>query len=153
MQLTVATDNPTAAELLQGIARLCAAHGAQWHPELRLEVVEGAMRVLAPAHSTGPLISMPTELLVPITGAQWDDTSGALRLRQPPAAASAVQVDLLEMQARLYNATAKLPWWARSHPARLVEASAEVAAALAPLKPGQPAEVKLGAAATQPAPR
>lgn len=41
------------------------------------------------------------------------------------------------MQAQLYNATAKLPWWARRHPARLVEESAEVAAAIAPLKPGQ----------------
>jgi len=137
MQLTVASDDPTAAELLQGIASLCAARGAQWHPELRLEVVAGAMRLLAPAHSSGPLISMPTELLVPITGAQWDDTSEALRLRQPPPDATAVQVDLLELQAQLYNATAKLPWWTSRHPARLVEGSAAVAAALAPLKPGQ----------------
>jgi hypothetical protein len=137
MQLAIASDNPTAGALLQGIARICAAHGAQWHPELRVEVVDGSMRVLAPSHSTVPLISIPTELLVPITAAQWADTPDVLQLREPPPAATALQVDLLEMQAQLYNATAKLPWWARRHPARLVEESAEVAAAMAPLKPGQ----------------
>lgn len=138
MQLAIASDDSKAGALLGGIAGICAAHhGAEWHPELRVEVVEGAMRQLAPAHSTGPLISLPTELLVPITGAQWADTSNALRLRQPPADATAVQVDLLEMQAQLYDATAKLPWWTSRHPARLLEASPEVAAALAPLKPGQ----------------
>jgi hypothetical protein len=137
MQLAIASDDSRAAALLESIAKLCAAHGAQWHSELRLEVVDGSMRVLAPGHSAGPLISMPTELLVPITGAQWADTPDVLQLREPPPAATALQVDLLEMQAQLYNATAKLPWWARRHPARLVEESAEVAAALAPLKPGQ----------------
>jgi hypothetical protein len=136
MQLAVASDDHTAAALLQQIARLCAAHGAQWHPELRLEVVDGCMRLLAPAESSGELITMPTALLVPLTGARWADGLEGLRLLEPPPQATTAQRELLEMHAQLYNATGKVHWWARRHPARLVDTSAEVAAALAPLRPG-----------------
>jgi hypothetical protein len=92
MQLTIASDDHTAAALLQQIARLCAAHGAQWPPELWVEVVDGCMRLL-----------------------------------EPPPQATTAQRELLEMHAQLYNATGKVHWWARRHPARLVYSSAEVA--------------------------
>lgn len=41
--------NQEAATMLQGeIAALCAAQGAAWHRDLRAELAEGAMRLLAP---------------------------------------------------------------------------------------------------------
>ena len=66
MKLAIASDQPDATALLEQIAHLCAAHGAQWHPQLQVEVSERAMRLLAPPETTGPLISLPTELLLPI---------------------------------------------------------------------------------------
>jgi hypothetical protein len=46
--LTIVSDQQAATVLLGEIAALCAAQGAAWHPELRAEVAEGAMRLLAP---------------------------------------------------------------------------------------------------------
>ncbi len=111
-----------------------------------MEVAQGAMRLLAPPETTGALISLPAELLLPIEAAQWSDSADALQLLQPPPAATAIQRELLQLHVELYNATGKLHWWSSQHPARLVDASANVAAALAPLKPGHGAKVERSAA-------
>jgi hypothetical protein len=47
-----------------------------------------------------------------------------------------VQHELLLLHAELYTTTGKLHWWSNKHPARLMDTSAEVAAAFTPLKPG-----------------
>lgn len=93
------------------------------------------MRLLAPPGSEGPLITLPTSLLVPIEGARWGDGDTALELLEAPAAATAVQRELLRLLVALYNATDKMGWWRLRHPARLVERCPAVATALAPLKP------------------
>ena len=136
LPLTIHSDQEAATALLGEIAARCAAHGAEWHPELRAEVAEGAMRLWAPPGTTGPLITMPTPLLVPIEAARWGDGATALELLTPPETASPVQRQLLELHAALYNATDKLRWWSTQHPARLVERCPAVAEALLPLKPG-----------------
>jgi|LauGreDrversion4_2_1035121.scaffolds.fasta_scaffold32831_3 hypothetical protein len=146
MTLAIASDQQTARELLRQIAQLCARHGAQWHPQLEVDVDHGAMRLLVPPGTTGPLISMPTDLLVPIAGAQWSDSADALRLLESPPEATAVQRELLQLHAELYNTTGKLHWWRNQHPARLVDTSPEVAAALEPLKPGHRAQAERSAA-------
>ena len=146
MKLAIASDQPATTALLGEIAHLCAAHGAQWHPQLQVEVNGGAMRLLAPPETTGALISLPTELLLPIETAQWSGSADALQLLQPPPAATAIQRELLQLHVELYNATGKVPWWSSQHPARLVDASAHVAAALAPLKPGHGAQLERSAA-------
>jgi len=126
MTLAIASDQQTARELLRQIAQLCARHGAQWHPQLEVDVDHGAMRLLVPPGTTGPLISMPTDLLVPIAGAQWSDSADALRLLESPPEATAVQRELLQLHAELYNTTGKLHWWRNQHPARLVDTSPTV---------------------------
>ena len=146
MKLAIASDQPATTALLGEIAHLCAAHGAQWHPQLQVEVNGGAMRLLAPPDTTGALISLPTELLLPIETAQWSGSADALQLLQPPPVATAIQRELLQLHVELYNATGKVPWWSSQHPARLVDASAHVAAALAPLKPGHGAQLERSAA-------
>ena len=146
MKLAIASDQPATAALLAEIAHLCAAHGAQWHPQLQVEVAQGAMRLLAPPETTGALISLPVELLLPIEAAQWSGSADALQLLQPPPAATAIQRELLQLHVELYNATGKLHWWSSQHPARLVDGSANVAAALAPLKPGHGAKAERSAA-------
>ncbi len=146
MKLAIASDQESATALLQEIAKLCAAHGAEWHPQLQVEVDHGAMRLLAPPETTGELITMPTELLVPIEAAQWSDASDALHLLEPPAAATAIQQELLQLHAGLYNATGKLKWWSTQHPARLVESSPELAAAMALLKPRHGSQIERSAA-------
>ena len=133
--LTLASDQEAATALLGDIAALCAAQGAQWHPHLRAEVVEGAMRLLAAPGTTCPLITMPTHLLVPIAGARWGDGANALELLAPGETATPVQRQLLQLHVALYNATGKLGWWSTQHPARLVEHCPAVAEALLPLKP------------------
>jgi len=133
--LTIASDQGAATALLGEIAALCAAQGAQWHPHLRAEVAEGAMRLLAPPGTARPLITMPSHLLVPIAGARWGDGATSLELLAPPESATPVQRDLLQLHVALYNATGKLRWWSTQHPARLVEHCPAVAEALRPLKP------------------
>lgn len=140
MTLAIRSDLESATELLQRIARLCAAHGATWHPKLEVEVEQGAMRLVAPQDTRGPLIVLPTELLTPIATAEWSDTPNELQLLQAPASATPVQVELLHLHAALYNATDKMRWWSTRHPARLVETSPELAAILEPLKPGHGAK-------------
>ena len=93
------------------------------------------MRLLAPPSTAGPLITMPTHLLVPIAGARWGDGANALELLAPPETATPVQRQLLQLHVALYNATDKLRWWSTQHPARLVEHCPAVAEALLPLKP------------------
>ena len=111
MTLAIISDQPTATALLQEIAQLCVGHGAQWHRELQVEVAEGGMRLLAPPGTTGSLISLPTDLLVPIGEVQWSSSPDALELLQPPEEATPVQRELLQLHAELYNATGKLHWW------------------------------------------
>ena len=101
MKLAIASDQPATAALLAEIAHLCAAHGAQWHPQLQVEVAQGAMRLLAPPETTGALISLPVELLLPIEAAQWSGSADALQLLQPPPAATAIQRELLQLHVEL----------------------------------------------------
>ena len=146
MTLEILSDQSATTALLQEISQLCARHGAQWHPKLQVEVDQGGMRLLAPPETTGPLISMPTDLLVPIAGAEWTSSPDALQLLESPAAATPVQRELLQLHAELYNATGKLHWWSNRHPARLSENSREVAASLELLKPGHRAQPERSAA-------
>jgi hypothetical protein len=97
---------------------------------------QGRMRLLAPPETTGSLINMPSELLVPIAGAQWTRATNVLQLLQPLADAAKLQRELLHLHTQLYNATGKLYWWSNHHPARLVETSSEIGASLERLKPG-----------------
>lgn len=146
MTLAIISDNPTATRLLQEIAQICLGNGAHWHPELQVEVAQGGMRLLAPPGATGPLITLPTDLLVPIAEAQWSSSPDALELVQPPAQATPLQRELLQLHAELYNATGKLRWWSNQHPARLVETSSDIAASLELLKPGHRAQEERSAA-------
>ena len=146
MTLAIISDQPTATALLQEIAQLCVGHGAQWHRELQVEVAEGGMRLLAPPGTTGSLISLPTDLLVPIGEVQWSSSPDALELLQPPEEATPVQRELLQLHAELYNATGKLHWWNNQHPGRLAETSSDIAASLELLKPGHRAQPERSAA-------
>ena len=133
--LTIHSDHPDTSDLVQQMAELCAAHGAHWHPDLQVDVREGSLRLLAPPGTPGELISLPTELLVPIQGAEWAQSVDQLQLLQPPAGNSTVQNALLQLHIALYNATGKMRWWSQQHPARLVEACQTVAAVVAAIKP------------------
>lgn len=146
MTLAIISDQPTATALLQEIAQLCVGHGAQWHRELQVEVAEGVMRLLAPPGTTGPLISLPTDLLVPIGEAQWSSSPDSLELLQPPEEATPVQRELLQLHTELYNATDKLHWWSNQHPGRLAETPSDIAAYLGLLKPGHRAQAERSAA-------
>lgn len=136
MHLSIDSDQEVATAVLREIAMVCRVHGAEWHPQLTAEVSGGAMRLLAPPGTEGPLIALPLPLLVPIEGARWGEGDATLALLEAPAAATAVQRELLQLLVALYNATDKMGWWRERHPARLVERCPAVAAALAALKPG-----------------
>lgn len=135
--LSVESDHRQATTVLQELARLCAAHGAQWHSELKAELHEGSMRLLAPPGFSGELITMPTKLLVPIKATKWNSSDDQLILEQFPTTLSSIQVELLDLHIALYNATGKMQWFSNSHPARLLEISSAVAEAVGRVKQGQ----------------
>lgn len=139
MNLQIDSDQQQAASLLREIAAICASHGAQWHPELVAQVREGAMRLLAPPGLTGPLISIPTKLLVPIEGLEWQQNPQKLELHREANVDTLLftpeQQELLHLQVALYNATGKMQWCSEEHPASLVESQAAIADALRPIKP------------------
>ncbi|MFM7511905.1 MAG: hypothetical protein ACKO3F_00825 [Cyanobium sp.] len=151
MTLAIRTEQSAVAEVLQQMAALCQFHGASWHPQLEVEELQGSLRLLAPACCSGPLITLPTALLVPIDGARWGAGSRALELLEAPGGITAVQRELLELHIALYNATSKISWWSREHPSRLVEQSAAVAEALVPLKPSWCKHEVSGASVATPA--
>ena len=66
MTLATISDQPLVTRLLQEIVQICLGNCAQWHPELQVEMAQGSMRLLASLGATGPLISLPADLLVPI---------------------------------------------------------------------------------------
>ena len=142
MELVIISNQTTATAILQEISQVCARYGAQWHPELRVEVDTAGMRLLAPPGTSGQLISMPTHLLVPIAGAQWSSSPDALELLQAPRDSTMVQRELLNLHIKLYNTTRKLDWWVNQHPARLAEKSREVTLLLEQLKPCFQAQAK-----------
>ena len=135
MMISIDSDQQAVTLLLQEIVGLCQAYGLEWHSQLRIEVRQGEMRLLAPRGAQGTLITLPTQLLVPLEGARWSAAPDHLELLEAPAQASDLQRQLLQLHGALYNATGKLPWWSQQHPARLVERQATVAAALAVIKP------------------
>ena len=121
-------------------------HGTQWHRALQVEVSQGGMRLLAPPGTTGPLISLPTDLFVPISGVQWSSSPQTLEILQTAKEATPVQRELLQLHAYLYNATGKLRWLSNQHPGRLAETSIDVAVSLELLKPGHRAQAERSAA-------
>jgi hypothetical protein len=135
MVISIDSDQQAVTLLLEEIVRLCQAHGLEWHSQLRIEVRQGGMRLLAPRGAQGTLITLPTQLLVPLEGARWSAAPDRLELLEAPAEASDLQRQLLQLHGALYNATGKLPWWSQQHPARLVDHHPTVATALAAVKP------------------
>ena len=146
MELIITSDQTIVADLLREIAHLCASYGARWNSELQIEVNHGCMRLLAPPGTSSQLIKMPTELLVPIGGAQWSTSADVLKLLQPAVDTTPVQRKLLQLHIELYNATSKLSWWSNQHPARLCEISRDLAAPLEQLKPAFRSQAKYSAA-------
>lgn len=140
--LAISSDQETAATVLKEISTICHSLGAEWHPDLRAEILCGNMRLVAPPGTTGPLITLPTSLFIPIGGASWADNPKVLDLIEAPAGATTVQRDLLQLMVALYNSTGKLLWWCTQHPAGLAERWPEMATALAPLKPNHAGQWK-----------
>lgn len=136
MKLSISSDQPIAGALLEEIAGLCTDHGARWHQQLKLEVQNGSMRILAPPRCDGVMISLPTSLLVPIAGAEWSESPDVIQLQRPPKATTEVQRKLLQLIVDLYNATNKLHWFNTQHPRSLMKTSAAIKAAVEELKPG-----------------
>ena len=71
MKLNISSDNGEASDVLQEIAQLCFDHGAQWHPDLEAEINGESMRLLAPHGCNHNLITMPTDLLLPVEKVCW----------------------------------------------------------------------------------
>lgn len=134
--LRIESDSTEAQALLTQIGTVLHRNGATWQPELRCEVRQGGMRLLADADGTGPLIIIPTELLVPVDGARWDAGDTMLRLDEAPPNVTPVQLELLHLMTALFNATDKLRWWSAAHPKGLVKHNAAVAGALENIRPG-----------------
>jgi hypothetical protein len=145
MPLHIDSDHREAEVLLGEIGRIVSAHGGSWHPQMRCEIRQGGMRILADAGAQGPLITIPTELLVPVDGARWSDGGDRIQVDAPPTDLTPVQLELLHLLVALYNATDKLRWWRHEHPASLAHADSAVGDALMAIRPTWAESVSRGA--------
>ena len=136
MKLSIFGDNSDAAEILQEIADLCDRNNAQWNPKLEVEIKEGEMRLLAPVGCEGKLITMPTDLLIPIKrGAQWEIIRNEITIIRLPAGLSGTQKQLLQLQLSLYNCTRKINIFNQNQPSQLMRNSLIISKAVNRLKP------------------
>jgi hypothetical protein len=82
------------------------------------------------------LVVLPRELLLPVTGAEWADSTERLILRSPPPGITPLQRALLGLHVDLYNVIGKLPWTIDHHPRAVVPGHSPVLDALRDLRPG-----------------
>lgn len=115
----IAADSQHCSAILREIVTLLLTHGGHIHPGAVWREREGHMGVTcdpAGADNPHPLVMLPRELLVPITSAEWADSTERLILRQPPPSITPLQYALLDLHIELYNATGKIPWTVSHHP-------------------------------------
>lgn len=114
----IAADSQHCSAILREIVTLVLTHGGHIHPGAVWREREGHMTVTcnpAGADNPHPLVMLPRELLVPITGAEWADSTERLILRQAPPSITPLQHALLDLHIELYNATGKIPWTVSHH--------------------------------------
>jgi hypothetical protein len=148
----VSVDNAECGRLLGEILSLVRRHGGVVHPGAVWRETQGHMTVTCSAGGAGgelPLIELPRELLVPVTGAEWAESTERLILRQPPPGITPLQRALLDLHVDLYNATGKIPWTISHHPRAVVPGHPPLLDALRDLRPAiysmadMPAEIFL----------
>jgi hypothetical protein len=148
----VSADNAECGRLLGEILTLFRKHGGAVHPCAVWRETNGHMSVTCDSGAAGyerPLVELPRELLVPVTGAEWADSKERLILRRPPPGITPLQRALLDLHVDLYNATGKVPWTISHHPRAVVPGHAPLLDALRDLRPGiypksdMPAEIFL----------
>jgi hypothetical protein len=81
--LTIASDQEAATALLGEIAALCAAQGAQWHPDLRAEVADRAV-LLRQSWNPGrlPASDLGDHVLVAPGRSCWSPVDACTKSRQ-----------------------------------------------------------------------
>jgi hypothetical protein len=135
----VSADNAECGRLLGEILTLVLRQGGAVHPGAVWRVTNGHMSVTCDPGAAGcerPLVELPHELLVPVTGAEWADSTERLILRRPPPGITPLQRALLDLHVELYNATSKVPWTISHHPRAVVPGHPPLLDALRDLRPG-----------------
>jgi hypothetical protein len=139
----LATDSQDCSAILREIVTLVLTHGGQIHPGACWHERGGQLTVTCDA-SMGvgehPLVVVPRELLVPVSGAEWADSQERLMLLSPPSGLTPVQKTLLDLHIQLYNATGKIPWIVTHHPRALLVRQPELLDALQVIRPDSYAE-------------
>ena len=112
--MRIAADHPDAREAYAKLAGLFERHGGWLSPGLVVHQHGGELWASSETAAPGDrLMSIPTPLLVPITGLAWHDAD-ELALRDDGSRLSPVQHEVLDAKLRLYRSTGKLAW-ARRH--------------------------------------
>ena len=139
----VAADSQHCSGILREIVTLVLTHGGRIHPGAVWREREGHMTVTcdpAGADNPHPLVMLPRELLLPITGAEWAESTERLILRQAPQGITPLQHALLDLHVELYNATGKIPWTVSHHPRAMAARDPAWLEPLRAIRPGQYAE-------------
>lgn len=139
----VAADSQHCSAMLREIVTLVLTHGGHIQPGAVWREREGHMTVTcdpAGADNPHPLVMLPRELLVPITGAEWADSTERLVLRQAPPSITPLQHALLDLHIELYNATGKIPWTVSHHPHAVAARNPAWLEPLRAIRPGLYAE-------------
>jgi len=135
MVISIHSDNPEATKIVRQLCTLCLQHGAEWHPELQINICNGEMSLSLPKHSLGELIRIPTHLFIPISEAQWIPSPDTLILGQADGRTSPLQRELIRLQINLYNATNKLACWSNRNPLSTLVSQPALCTQLLHLKP------------------
>ena len=120
------------------MTRLVLRTGGALHPGLVMVERNGDMTVRcrdAGASGAVPLFTVPRELLIPLDGSVWADSTERLEMLTPPTGLTGLQRDALDLHIALYNATGKVPWANGAHPQVALSGEDGVIASVGELRP------------------
>ena len=133
-------DSEEVGVILAEMTRLVLRSGGALHPGLVTVERDGDMTVrcrdAGPSALRTPLFTVPRELLIPLEGSAWADSTERLEMLTPPTGLSRLQRDAFDLHVALYNATGKIRALVRGHPRIALAGESDVLAALVEMRPG-----------------
>lgn len=110
------TEDRAVGDAVDHLIDLSISHGVRLHPTFQVVERDGELSVTADLDGDRELISIPSELFVPVGEAEWEVHDDRMRLRVYDPQATAVHRQLVDAMVELYNVAAKLARARLSHP-------------------------------------
>lgn len=123
----IEADVPSAAEATQRLLEVCEQHGCHLDHSMRVHIEAGDLMIHSDAGIDTPLVSVPSELFVPLDMIRYDHLTRTFDVAESEATSDA-QVEIASAIVELYNATDKVSAVLNEHPAHALADPGAVAA-------------------------